>query len=127
MKKASSKLLAPQKSINYLVSTVHHYAKASRASSFRQQVGIIGEDEEDVRLLDFGETFTNGTEPERIAQPGGLRAPETLVTDRFDHKLDLWRVGAVVRMDTCSSKSFFSGRTNTCYIDILVCIQTDTV
>lgn len=47
--------------------------------------------------------------------------------DRFDYKLDLWRVGLVVRIDTCSPENFFTGRTNTCYIDILVCIQTDAV
>lgn len=57
----------------------------------------IDEDEEDIRLLDFGETFTQGAEPERIAQPKALRAPETIFTDRFDYRLDLWGVGIAVR------------------------------
>ncbi|OBT72695.1 hypothetical protein VF21_08829 [Pseudogymnoascus sp. 05NY08] len=56
----------------------------------------VDEDEEDIRLLDFGETFTQGAEPERIAQPGVLRAPETIFTHKFDYRLDLWRVGIAI-------------------------------
>ncbi|OBT93442.2 hypothetical protein VE01_08681 [Pseudogymnoascus verrucosus] len=56
----------------------------------------IDEDEEDIRLIDFGETFTQGAEPERIAQPGVLRVPETIFTDRFDYRIDLWRVGFAI-------------------------------
>ncbi|KFY92653.1 hypothetical protein V500_04103 [Pseudogymnoascus sp. VKM F-4518 (FW-2643)] len=56
----------------------------------------IDEYDEDIRLLDFGQSFTQGAEPERIAQPGALRVPETIFTDRFDYRLDLWRVGIAI-------------------------------
>ena len=57
----------------------------------------IDEDEEDLRIIDFGEAFLHGAEPTRLAQPDTLRAPETIFTDNFDCRLDLWRVGIVVR------------------------------
>lgn len=56
----------------------------------------IFEDDEDIRIIDFGEAFTKGTQPARLAQPGDLRAPETLFTDHFDYRLDLWRAGTTV-------------------------------
>lgn len=56
----------------------------------------VDEDYEDIRLLDFGESFLQGEEPERLAQPGKLRVPETIFTKSFDHRLDLWRVGCTV-------------------------------
>lgn len=55
------------------------------------------EDEEDLRIIDFGEAFLQGAEPTRLAQPDTLRAPETIFTDIFDCRLDLWRIGIVVR------------------------------
>ena len=56
----------------------------------------IDEDEEDVRLIDFGEAFVQGSKPDILAQPADLRAPETIFTDQFDHRLDLWRAGITV-------------------------------
>lgn len=60
-------------------------------------VDWIDEDEEDIRLLDFGESFLEGEQPEKLAQPSNLRVPETIFTDRFDYRLDLWRAGCMVR------------------------------
>ena len=56
----------------------------------------IYEDEEDIRLFDFGESFFQGEEPESLAQPGLLRVPEIIFTGRFDHRVDLWRAGCMV-------------------------------
>ncbi|KAJ5422613.1 hypothetical protein N7491_011058 [Penicillium cf. griseofulvum] len=56
----------------------------------------IDEDEEDIRLLDFGESFYQGQEPAKLAQPGSLRAPETIFTDFFDYRVDLWRTGSMI-------------------------------
>ena len=56
----------------------------------------IDEDEEDIRLIDLGEAFPRGAEPTRVAQPFGLNAPETALTSRIDHKIDMWRAGCVV-------------------------------
>ena len=55
------------------------------------------QDEEDLRIIDFREAFLQGAEPTRLAQPDTLRAPETIFTDHFDYRLDLWRAGIVVR------------------------------
>ena len=55
------------------------------------------EDEEDIRIIDLGEAFLQNAVPERLAQPGGMQAPETILTDRFDYRLDLWRAGLIVR------------------------------
>ena len=42
------------------------------------------EDEEDLRIIDFGEAFLQGEEPIKLAQPDTLRAPETIFTSKFD-------------------------------------------
>ncbi|KAJ5334685.1 hypothetical protein N7452_007088 [Penicillium brevicompactum] len=59
-------------------------------------VDWVDEDEEDIRLLDFGESFLHGQEPAKLAQPGSLRVPETIFTDSFDYRVDLWRAGSMV-------------------------------
>ena len=61
------------------------------------------EDEENLRVIDFGEAFLQGTEPRMLAQPDTLRAPETIFTAKFDYRLDLWRAGIVVRHLRCCS------------------------
>lgn len=63
----------------------------------------IDEDKEDLRIIDFGEAFLQGAELAGLAQPNVLRAPETIFTDSYDFRLDLWRAGIVVRR--CSSIS----------------------
>jgi hypothetical protein len=60
--------------------------------------GWVNEYDEDFRLLDFGESFVHGKEPEIITQPGGLMPPETVLTEDFDYRVDLWRVGIAVRI-----------------------------
>jgi len=60
-------------------------------------VDWIDEDDEDIRLFDFGESFLQGEESERgLAQPGILQVPETMFTSFFDYHVDLWRVGRMV-------------------------------
>lgn len=60
-------------------------------------VDWIDEDDEDLRIIDLGEAFLQGGENKKLAQPSSLQAPETIFTDSFDHRLDLWRAGIVVR------------------------------
>ena len=52
--------------------------------------------EEDLRVIDFGEAFIHGKQPERLAQPDALRVPESIFTDNLDYRMDLWRIGIVV-------------------------------
>ncbi|GAB0137716.1 hypothetical protein EsDP_00005972 [Epichloe bromicola] len=56
----------------------------------------VDEDEEDIRLIDWGESFKHGQEPARLAQPGDLKAPEIIFTGHFDHRIDLWRAGCII-------------------------------
>ncbi|KAK1147184.1 hypothetical protein N8T08_001923 [Aspergillus melleus] len=56
----------------------------------------IDEDDEDIRLLDFGESFLQGEGPTMLAQPGILRVPETIFTDSFDSRVDIWRTGCEI-------------------------------
>lgn len=57
----------------------------------------IDEDEEDVRLIDFGEAFTQNAIPTELAEPSGLQVPEKIFTGKFDYRVDLWRAGCLVR------------------------------
>ncbi|KAK4144855.1 kinase-like domain-containing protein [Dichotomopilus funicola] len=43
----------------------------------------IDEDEEDVRLIDFGKAFFHGAEPHQLAKPPGLEVPERIFTGRL--------------------------------------------
>lgn len=56
----------------------------------------IDEDDEDIRLFDVGESFLQGEKPRKLSQPGILRVPETIFTDSFDYRVDLWRAGCMV-------------------------------
>jgi hypothetical protein len=58
----------------------------------------IEEDEENIRLIDFGEAFVCGNAPSRLAQPSGLEVPETIFTANFDYRVDLWRIGCTVQL-----------------------------
>jgi serine/threonine-protein kinase SRPK3 len=57
----------------------------------------VEEDDEDIRIFDLGEAFLKGAEPKMLAQPRQLKAPETILTDSYDYRVDLWRAGIVVR------------------------------
>ncbi|KAB8205792.1 kinase-like domain-containing protein [Aspergillus parasiticus] len=56
----------------------------------------VDEDDEEFRLLDVGESFLQGEEPKVLAQPGTLRVPETIFTDSFNYRVDLWRAGCMI-------------------------------
>ncbi|KPM36720.1 hypothetical protein AK830_g9868 [Neonectria ditissima] len=67
----------------------------------------VDEDEEDIRLVDWGEAFAHGAEPTELAQPGDLRAPEIIFTGRFDHRIDLWRVGCTIYFMIFAARPFW--------------------
>ncbi|KAK3296451.1 kinase-like domain-containing protein [Chaetomium fimeti] len=54
------------------------------------------EDEEDIRLIDLGESFPHATPPAKLAEPWGLQSPEGIFTGKFDHRVDLWRAGCTI-------------------------------
>lgn len=55
------------------------------------------EDGQDIRLIDWDQAFKHGMEPGRLAQPVESKAPETMLSDHFDYRVDLWRAGCIVR------------------------------
>ncbi|KID85843.1 srpk [Metarhizium guizhouense ARSEF 977] len=67
----------------------------------------VDEDEEDIRLIDWGQTFRCGKEPAHLAQPGDLKAPEIIFTGRFDHRVDLWRAGGIIYTLVFAARPFF--------------------
>ncbi|GAQ39208.1 hypothetical protein AtubIFM54640_006584 [Aspergillus tubingensis] len=67
----------------------------------------VDEDEEDIRILDFGEAFIQGNEPKVLAQPGQLRVPELIFTDCFDYSVDLWRAGCMIHAFMFGSYPFY--------------------
>lgn len=58
----------------------------------------MDEDEEDIRLIDWGESFRRGKKPEELSQPVDIKAPEIIFADKFDYRVDLWSAGLVVRL-----------------------------
>ena len=55
------------------------------------------EDEEDLRLIDFGESFQPGAETKKLADPQCLPAPETIFTSTLDFGSEKWSAGIMVR------------------------------
>lgn len=82
----------------------------------------IDEDEEDLRILDFGEGFLQGDEPKTLAQPGQLQVPETIFGDRFDHRVDLWRAGCMV-----SDSMRTAGRLNVNVVNADLCVHIQNI
>ncbi|KAI9163856.1 Serine/threonine-protein kinase AFC1 [Paramyrothecium foliicola] len=51
---------------------------------------------EEVRLIDWGASFSKDTTCNELPQPRDLRAPETFFIGSFDYTHDLWRAGTVI-------------------------------
>jgi hypothetical protein len=47
------------------------------------------EEKEDIRVIDLGEAFTRGAEPKELHVPRVLQAPEMILIDSFDYRVDL--------------------------------------
>jgi serine/threonine-protein kinase SRPK3 len=56
----------------------------------------IDEDEEAIRLLSFGSCFRHGREPDVPTQGYGYEVPEVIFGDKWDCRVDLWRLGCTV-------------------------------
>ena len=72
-----------------------------------------GEEDDDIRVIDVGEAFSQNAVPEKLAQPDELRASETIFTGTIDHRVDLWSVGCIVRfpaLHPCECQCSFTHR-----------------
>lgn len=67
--------------------------------------GWNGEDEDDICLIDFGESFFQPIESRHLAQSLHLTVPESVFEDHVDYRADLWRAGTIVR-NLCLRSSF---------------------
>ncbi|KAI1113555.1 kinase-like domain-containing protein [Nemania sp. NC0429] len=66
-------------------------------------------DEEDLRLIDMGDTFPVRDTVAKLAQPLDVRSPETFFIGSFDHQHDLWRAGCVIYSLYYQKKPFEPG------------------
>ena len=58
--------------------------------------GWVWEDDTDICLIDFGESFFEPVESSRLAQPVDQTVPESLFEQYVDYRGDLWRAGCIV-------------------------------
>ncbi|KAI9701737.1 MAG: hypothetical protein M1820_006365 [Bogoriella megaspora] len=49
-----------------------------------------------IRIIDFGQSFTNSTRPRTLKTPLVLRPPEVLFNDDWDYRVDLWSTGCTI-------------------------------
>ncbi|KAI1163055.1 kinase-like domain-containing protein [Nemania serpens] len=66
-------------------------------------------DEQDLRLIDVGDSFPIGDTFKNIAQPWDVRSPETFFTGSFNYRHDLWRAGCVIYSLYYQKKPFEAG------------------
>ncbi|KAF2857528.1 hypothetical protein K470DRAFT_223186, partial [Piedraia hortae CBS 480.64] len=57
--------------------------------------------EDEIKLLDFGQTFYLYSPPDELATPLYYRAPEIVFHEKVDEKIDVWNTG----MLACSEGS----------------------
>lgn len=52
------------------------------------------------KIVDFGESFSGDAIPRTLNTPIAVRAPEIIFGDRLDHRVDMWAMGCLVRMNS---------------------------
>jgi serine/threonine protein kinase len=64
-----------------------------RPASYGNNSWILAQD---VKIIDFGESFLHTAPPETLHTPLSLRAPEVIFQDHIDYRIDLWSMGCMV-------------------------------
>ncbi|KAH6995625.1 kinase-like domain-containing protein [Ilyonectria sp. MPI-CAGE-AT-0026] len=74
-----------------------------RSAHFPQQLvgstmwlGWYDNEWEDIRLIDWGDSYPVDETRSELSEPITLRSPETFFLDFFDYRHDLWRAGCVI-------------------------------
>ncbi|GKZ66815.1 hypothetical protein AnigIFM60653_003144 [Aspergillus niger] len=49
-----------------------------------------------IKIVDFGESFTQNNVPKTLHTPLVVRAPEVIFKDRLDYRVDLWSLGCML-------------------------------
>lgn len=63
---------------------------------------------ESIKMLDFGESFTQTEVPETLHTALCVRAPEVIFQDRIDYRVDLWSMGCMVSGTALASILYYS-------------------
>lgn len=53
---------------------------------------------ESIKIVDYGQSFLSGANPNTLKTPVPFRAPEIEFKDKLDHRVDLWSMGCVVSL-----------------------------
>lgn len=64
-----------------------------RPSSFPPSVSSLSDS---IKIVDYGESFFDTDPPATLHTPLAVRAPEIVLGDSFDHRVDLWSMGCLV-------------------------------
>ncbi|CAI7677900.1 unnamed protein product [Penicillium manginii] len=64
-----------------------------RPASYGNNSWILAQD---VKIIDFGESFLHTAPPETLHTPLSLRAPEVIFQDHIDYRVDLWSMGCML-------------------------------
>ena len=51
---------------------------------------------QEIKIIDFGESFSRTIVPQTLHTPLSVRAPEVIFQDRIDYRVDLWSMGCMV-------------------------------
>jgi serine/threonine-protein kinase SRPK3 len=55
--------------------------------------------QQQIKIIDFGESFLSDDLPETLHTPLCVRAPEVMFGEKLDHRVDLWSAGCLVSVD----------------------------
>ncbi|KAL1387426.1 kinase-like domain-containing protein [Phyllosticta capitalensis] len=61
-----------------------------------------------VKIVDFGESFSKGKAPETVDTTQCLKPPEVMFGDPLDHRLDMWSMGCLLFELVVSHRPFFA-------------------
>ncbi|KAF3031853.1 hypothetical protein E8E11_000245 [Didymella keratinophila] len=59
-----------------------------------------------VKIIDFGQSFTDGKASKECHTPMTVRAPEIILGDMVDHRMDLWSMGCMLHEPVAGQPPF---------------------
>ena len=68
-----------------------------RPTSYPADLSLL--QQQQIKIIDFGEPFSNNDVPETLHTPLCVRAPEVIFGEKLDYRVDLWSAGCMVSAD----------------------------
>jgi serine/threonine-protein kinase SRPK3 len=59
----------------------------------------VSSPQQQIKIIDFGESFSEHDVPETLHTPLCVRAPEVIFGEKLDYRVDLWSAGCMVSVD----------------------------